>query len=139
MAYYPPTSSEQWSGPPTYNESNENYSSIEYDDYSNGYPDASRDPIRQIQKTISAKNDSTLITNEVVLNRVTSGKKPAISAARGDAVKKKLELDKIEPSIKPFSGDSLGSKNPVTLSEKFQAWMINEGNELFCILDDSVC
>ncbi|CAG8457917.1 9814_t:CDS:2 [Paraglomus occultum] len=124
MAYYPPTSNGQWSGPPTYTESNENYVSEYYD--SNGYTGASEDPKRRFQKTISAKNDS-LITNEVTLSRATSGKKPAAYAARGDAVKQKLELDKMEPNMKPFSED-LVSKKPVTFSEKFQAWMINEGN-----------
>ena len=136
MAYYPSTSNEQWSGPPTYTESNENYAS-EYYNYSNGYADASEDPTRQFQKTISAKDDSTLITNEVALSRVTSGKKSAVSAPRGDAVKKKLELDKMEPNINPMSEDLL-SKKPVTFSEKFQAWMINEGNELFAYLTSPI-
>ncbi|KAF0484145.1 NADPH oxidase [Gigaspora margarita] len=84
---------------------------------------------------IISSPDNVLYPEEVALHRYNSQRKaesgPVIRGdslrklARGDSVKQIPKLDRFDPTNGYNS--SVTVKKPVTLVEKFQSWMINEG------------
>ncbi|CAG8532358.1 22562_t:CDS:2 [Dentiscutata erythropus] len=84
---------------------------------------------------ITSAPDNILYPEEVALHRYTSQRKTDVGQvvrgdslrklARGDSVKQLPKLDRFDPT----SGfnSSITAKKPVTFTEKFQSWMINEG------------
>ncbi|CAG8680411.1 3592_t:CDS:1 [Cetraspora pellucida] len=83
---------------------------------------------------ISSSPGNILYPEEVALHRYTSTRKaepsPIRKLARGDSVKQIPKLDKFDPTY--GFNSSVTVKKPVTTAEKFQSWMINEGNFIIC-------